>query len=90
MFKRVNYVQVAKFMENDVANALTKAKTFVNKLFGFHYLEKLAQRNKIASGVLNVLSFYNKYLSFHGGIFTLMNVSKCKNNFCNKTKSKIY
>lgn len=48
----------------------------MNKLFGFHLLEKLAERNEIGVAVLKVLDFYNKYLSFHGSIFKLMDFSE--------------
>ena len=51
----------------------------MSKLFGFHYLEKLGKQNKILGGVLKAFTFYNNYLSLHGGVFKLMEGCKFLN-----------
>lgn len=59
-------------METKVGGFLNKAKLGVSKLFGFHYLQELGKQNKILGGVLKAFTFYNNYLSLHGGVFKLM------------------
>lgn len=72
MFRLIKLDSVAKFMETKVGGFLNKAKLGVSKLFGFHYLQELGKQNKILGGVLKAFTFYNNYLSLHGGVFKLM------------------
>lgn len=79
MVKRENiilFLKVAKFMEQDVAALLTKAKSSLDRLFGFKYLEKMAERNKIAATVVKMTRVYGDYLLVHNNIFKIMDFSK--------------
>ena len=63
-------------MEGDVLDLLSNAKQQISKLFGFHYLQKLAESNKYAKIALDVLKFYDDYLSVFNSIFKVMDLCK--------------
>ena len=63
-------------MEGDVLDFLSNAKKQVSKLFGFHYLEKLAGSNKYAKVALDVFKFYNDYLNVFNSVFKVIDLCK--------------
>ena len=71
--------QVADFLEGGVADELPKAKQQTSRLFGFHFMEKLAESNHAAKVALGVLHFFNEYLNVFRVVQKVAGVRK--NNF---------